>query len=166
MCNVVLSQAFNLFFRDGKVAYLKVVFGFLSLHLEEKFTFVGRLFVLFWEIILTCIWLCKVKAQMLPWNGDMETISHQTILYEDINIWLRHGKSYIWYKLAFAKIMVFNKQPQNTVTEKSYCVFTDLWVSLAGFASQCRSADLSLSHMVFISLVPIGYLGHILMVMA
>lgn len=103
---------------------------------------------------------------MLPWNGDTETISHQTILYEDINIWLRHGKSYIWYKLAFAKIMVFNKQPQNTVTEKSYCVFTDLWVSLAGFASQCRSADLSLSHMVFISLVPIGYLGHILMVMA
>lgn len=55
MCNVVLSKAFNLFFRDGKVAYLKVVFGFLSLHLEEKFTFVGRLFILFWEIILTCI---------------------------------------------------------------------------------------------------------------
>lgn len=31
--------------------------------------------------------------------------------------------------------MVYNKQPQNTVTEKSYDIFTDLWVSWTGFAS-------------------------------
>lgn len=58
--------------------------------------------------------------------------------------------------------MVYNKQPQNKVTEKSYDIFTDLWVSWTGFASHSRSTDLGLLNMAFISLWA-GYSGQLLL---
>lgn len=65
----------------------------------------------------------KVQPKCSSGMGILGTISSQTTLHKDVSIWLYHGKSYILYKLAFATIMIHNKQPQNPVTETKVFYF-------------------------------------------
>lgn len=108
----------------------------------------------------------EVKPKCYSGMGTLGAVSSQTTLHKDVNIWLYHGKSYIFNKLAFAKIMVHNTKPPNAVTETEVVVFPQICVSWVGFASHCRSATPGLSLMSFIFSGPLGSSGHILRVMA
>lgn len=83
------QQGLYFFFQRWKSGHLEVVFG-LSLQEEEKFTFVGRVFI--WRKHSNMHFDdAEIKPKCYSGVGALGAISSQATLHKDVNIWLYHG---------------------------------------------------------------------------